>query len=499
MDIIINKYSKHTIPLICLSVLVGVFITSQITLRDFPNSGDEYSYLISAKLFSVGKLSVPSPNHKEFYDIFHIINDGKFYGKYSPGWPFFLMFGEFLGFPAIINMIFAILTLVVMYRLARELFSERIAKISLLLMATNSYFLFNSSSFFPHTSSQFFLLLFVYFYFKILKTEKSGSWFLLGIVLGISFLIRQLDAVVFGFCIFTHYIYFILKNKKICKDEIGKWGLFLLGFFLLFGLLLIYNYLQTGDPFLMPFVKYDPNEKLGFHYPYLASVKWAVENNIIYRIIFLNRWVPFFFVFMFLALFSSKRYSKEHLFLMFALFISILFAYFFYLFTPGNQYGPRYLYSSSFAIFILMAIGIEKVTIYKWKGYKWFLPGVLTLNIGLFIYLSILFHNQVNMRMELYDKVKKLNLSNAIVFLEDPCGSMPIEDLTRNGIYFNNSVLFVKSFDQENRLLMEDFPDRKYYLWRCDEIEFEGNKFIFHEGEAININCTLKPLIFEGS
>ena len=152
MDIMINKYSKHTIPLICLSVLVGVFITSQITLRDFPNSGDEYSYLISAKLFSVGKLSVPSPNHKEFYDTFHIINDGKFYGKYSPGWPFFLMFGEFLGFPAIINMIFAILTLVVMYRLARELFSERIARISLLLMATNSYFLFNSSSFFPHAS-----------------------------------------------------------------------------------------------------------------------------------------------------------------------------------------------------------------------------------------------------------------------------------------------------------------------------------------------------------
>ena len=92
-----------------------------------------------------------------------------------------------------------------------------------------------------------------------------------------------------------------------------------------------------------------------------------------------------------------------------------------------------------------------------------------------------------------------MNLSNAIVFLEDPCGSMPIEDLTRNGIYFNNSVLFVKSFDQENRLLMEDFPDRKYYLWGCDEIEFEGNKFIFHEGEAININCTLRPLIFEGS
>jgi hypothetical protein len=46
---------------------------------------------------------------------------------------------------------------------------------------------------------------------------------------------------------------------------------------------------------------------------------------------------------------------------------------------------------------------------------------------------------------------------------------MPVEDLTRNGIYFNSSVLFVKNFDQQNRVLMENFPLRKYYLWRCED------------------------------
>ena len=537
MNILINKYREHAVPLICLSVLVCLFITSQITLRDFPNSADEYSYLISAKLFSAGRLSVPSPSHQKFYDFAHIINDGQFYGKYSPGWPFFLMFGEFLGFPWVINMIFAVLTLVVTYSLARELFSEKIAKISLLLMATNSYFLFNSSSYFSHTSSQFFLLLFVYFYLKRLKTEKSGGWFLLGIILGISFLIRQLEAVVFGFCIFIHYIYFVLRNKKACSGEIVKgysgfpvekdpprstrrsrreqlstnaksekirknralrgelkrsahkpvsalkhlvkWGLFLSGFSLLFGIFLTYNYLQTGDPFLLPFIKYDPGDKLGFHYPYMTSLKSAIMDNIIYRIIHLNLWVPFCFVFMFLALFSSERYSKEYVYLMVTLFISILFAYFFYVFHPGNQYGPRYLYSSSFTIFILMAIGIEKIMTSKWYGYRWVLPGILTLNIGLFIYVSVLFANQVDMRMELYNKVKEAHISNAIVFLESPSGFMPVQDLTRNGIYFNNSVLFVKNFHQENRILMEDFPLRKYYLWRCEDR---------------SINCTLKRI-----
>ena len=249
------------------------------------------------------------------------------------------------------------------------------------------------------------------------------------------------------------------------------------GFSLLFGIFLTYNYLQTGDPFLLPFIKYDPENKLGFHYPYMTSFKLAIMDNIIYRIIHLNLWIPFCFVFMFLALFS--RYSREYVYLMVTLFISILFAYFFYVFNPGNQYGPRYLYSSSFTIFILMAIGIEKIVAYKWYGSRCFLPAILTLNIGLFIYVSGLFRNQVDMRMELYDKVKEAHISNAIVFLESPSGFMPVEDLTRNGIYFNSSVLFVKNFDRENKLLMEDFPLRKYYLWTCEDR---------------SINCTLKRL-----
>ena len=494
----VNKYYKNTTTLILLLASVCIFITNQITLRDFPNSGDEYSYLISAKLFSAGKLSVPSPDHKQFYDFFHIINDGKFYGKYSPGWPFFLMFGELLGFPGIINMIFAILTLIVMYFLSRELFSVRIAKISLLLIATNSYFIFNSSSYFSHTSSQFFLLLFVYYYLKNLETEKNSSWLFLGIILGTSFLIRQLDAIVFGFCIFIHYVFFSLKNTKGYKEEILKWGVFLSGFLLLLGLFLIYNYLQTGDPFLFTFTQYDPHDKIGLRQPYSASLKWAVSYNIIHRIKLLNIWIPFCFVFLFFALFSYKKYGKEILFLMFSIIVFLFFAYFFYLFSPGNQYGPRYLYSSSFAIFILMAVGIEKVATYKWFGYRWILPCILTLNICFFIYASVQFHKQIDMRMEVYDKVKKEDIINAIVFLESPCGSMLVNDLTRNGIKFDNSVLFVKSFKKTNRLLMEDFPDRDYYLWRCDEVKKKPNILLDHGGEALNVNCTLAPMIYEG-
>jgi len=73
--------------------------TALVTLRDFPNSADEYSYLISAQLFSEGRLWVPSPEPREFFNFFHVINDGRYYGKYSPGWPLILSLGVLLNTP----------------------------------------------------------------------------------------------------------------------------------------------------------------------------------------------------------------------------------------------------------------------------------------------------------------------------------------------------------------------------------------------------------------
>ena len=192
---------RHKLRFFCsvfLFVLVSIIFTSQLTLRNFPNSADEYSYLISAKLFAAGKLSVPSHIHKEFFNFIHIINDGDFYGKYTPGWPFFLMLGEKVNFPIISNLLFALFTIILIYFLAKDLFSENVARITLFLMATNSYFIFNSSSYFSHSSVLFFLLLFVFLYLRLNGSSSVRLWFMLGIILGIAFIIRPLDAVVFG-------------------------------------------------------------------------------------------------------------------------------------------------------------------------------------------------------------------------------------------------------------------------------------------------------------
>lgn len=490
----INRFInwRYFILFILIFSIVSIFFTNQIVLRDFPNSGDEYSYLISAELFSVGKLSVPSPKHREFFDFYHVINDGKFYSKYSPGWPFFLMFGKIIRFPMIINLIFGVLTLIVVYLIGKELFSEKIARLALLLMAISPFFIFNSASYFSHSSTLFFLSLFAYIYFKNLKSDKNVNWFSMGIIMGISFNIRQLEAIVIGACFLVHYIFVAIKSKTSIKP-IKKCLLFLAGFLILFGIFLLYNYLQTGNPFLMPFTKYNPRDKfLAFNNEYLNSFSWSLKNNLLKRSLYLNIWIPLCFLFMFIALCSKKEYK----YLMLAIFLFLLIAYVFYARSGVNQYGPRYLYSSSFAIFLLMGVGFEKLN--NKKIFDFVLLIIIILNLGFFVYASSLFHAQINERMEVYDKVKTQNISNAIVFLNcsrnSMCsGTMPAMDLTRNRIYFNNPVLYVHDLGKRNIVLMEDFPNRDYYSWNCQEIKFNYIKFLdFWEAE--NVNCKITEI-----
>src|SRR6185503_8855109 len=136
------------------------------TLRNFPNSGDEYSYYVSAEIFARGRLSVPSPPSREFFDFTHVINDGKFYGKYPPGWPALLAVGVRLGVPWLVNPLIGALTLLVIDRLARRHFSPAVATTALLMCAANPYFIFTSASYFSHSSCLLFTTLFLHFLFN---------------------------------------------------------------------------------------------------------------------------------------------------------------------------------------------------------------------------------------------------------------------------------------------------------------------------------------------
>jgi len=484
-----SKTKYYLITIILLSVLL-ISITNQITLRDFPNSADEYSYLISAQIFSTGKLTVSSHQYKEFFNFFHIVNDVKFYSHYPPGWPFFLMFGILIKLPMLINLIFGILTILVTFLIAKEIASERVAKIAALFMATSPYFIFNSASYFSHSSVLFFLALAILIYIKNEKSNKPLNWSLLGIALGIAFNIRPFDTMVIGTALGIYHIYSIIKNKKPIKKEIINGVSFLIALSVLLGIFLIYNYLQTNDPFLTPLQKNYPDAKFGFNRGHGQSLSWALENNLIKRSIKLNIWAPFCLILIAIGLIMKNNYKKKGL--LFFIFIALFTAYFFFALYQGNEYGPRYIYSSAFAIFVLSAMGIKRL---EERKYNRIFPLIICLNLILLVTFSFIYHTEINQRMELYNKVKEKSITNAIVFLNcnpyDWCsGGMPALDLTRNDITFNNSVLYVHNLNDYNANLMLYYPNRQYYLWNCEKISFQHIKLLDF-WLSKNINCTV--------
>ena len=265
-------YKSGYLPGIILFAAAAIIFINQYAFLDFPNSADEYSYQIMAQTFLKGKLSVPSPPLKEFFDFIHVINDGKFYGKYSPGWPFFLMFGFFIRIPMIVNLIFSLSAIIVVFFMAKEIFSERTAKVAIALMAVSPYVLFNGATYYSQPSVLFFLSLFTYLYMKGSASKNPRYFIAQGIILGIIFNIRQFDAVIIGSCIFVYEVANVMTKKKLLREMIRDMTLIAGPLLMLSVIFFFYNFVQTGDPLVSPYMKYDPKDRLRVQYKWIEFV-----------------------------------------------------------------------------------------------------------------------------------------------------------------------------------------------------------------------------------
>src|SRR5262249_35962004 len=163
--------------LVVLCILCSLIISFDI-FQDSIVSSDEWSYLIQAHIFSHGRLAVPSPMHREFFDHVHIVNNGRYYSKYPPGWPCLLAIGVFLGVPRLVNPVLGAGTLLLIYAIGKKLYTPQIALLAVLLALVSPYFLFNTASYFAHTASLFFVAL---LFFLLMKgwEERSCLYFFL--------------------------------------------------------------------------------------------------------------------------------------------------------------------------------------------------------------------------------------------------------------------------------------------------------------------------------
>lgn len=470
-------------------LLILCFVTTGIiaysVLDHIPHVEDSIAQLFQAKIFKMGKLCAPLPPHKEFFDYSNIINDDKWYSQYPPGHPLLLTLGLLLGAPWLIGPLLGTLSLFIFFLTIKTIYNDhRILYLSCSLMLLSPFFLFMSSNYMNHNSTMFFVLLFLYCYLRMFSSHSCLYAIISGLSLGYAINIRPLTAVAIGTPFICYLLYYIYKKRGV---QIKQIVCFCIAISLMVFLLLLYNKLTTGDPFLFGYQKnyqtlgFWGSSQLGPPHTLKGGVV-NTSNNLIGLNQYLFEWpIPsLIFIFILFTL-PVKKTRWEHLFLI-ACFIVIL-SYFFYWYQD-LCFGPRFYYSLSPFMIIFTVRGFLELP--NWLAKK----GCDRRRTEASLYLLVLFCFFYTFSLSLpslikkystdyrwitdkiHNAVKEQSITNAIVFIDvwkPAYVTGPNIILYGSGFQFNSpalndDVIYAMDLKDRNSELMKDFPNRQYYF-----------------------------------
>ena len=253
------------LPVVMASSFVLIFcgLFSALVFERVPHVNDEIAYLFQARLYQSGRLYAPSPCAREFFDFPHIINNGKWYSIYPPGYPLLLVPGLLVHAPWLLNPVLAALAIVLIFLLGKEIYGREVGRLAALLAAVSPWFLLMSSTLMSHTSSLFFNTLFLLLLFRFLRRPSPGLGLAAGASWGIAFLIRPLNALFFSL---VFLVYFALRLLRRPADGARRKAIALpVAALVSIGILLLYNELTTGSPFQMGYLeRYGPSYSVVF-------------------------------------------------------------------------------------------------------------------------------------------------------------------------------------------------------------------------------------------
>jgi Dolichyl-phosphate-mannose-protein mannosyltransferase len=457
-----------------LAAGISAMLIGQFIFQDFPFSGDEWSYFLQAEIFSRGRLQVDSPPHPRFFDVWAMVNNGKFYSWAPPGWPLLLLPGILLGVPWLVNPVLSALTLLIVYRLGELVYDRATSLLALFFMLFSPFFILHSASYLAHPSSLFFIALCVFFYARGIEKEASRDFFLAGLCGSMSFLIRPFDQVAIFSPLGAYLLLLVLKRKVAVRQLLWLAVSHTLGVLLM----LAYNYLQTGNPLTV-----------GYHVGYDGSLfdlrllgRQFIAEYLLHLLVWTFPFLPL------LALLyniwpgaTGRRSLTEQRWdtLLLLVFLSNVFWYAFVPFHYWAGYGPRYYYGSFFAVALLGARGaMALMNRLKTRAAGEVRVGFAAVALGICLTLSLSWvfpvklieaYRRIDARLALYHKVAEEKLQNAVVFIRSVDEEFAPWNLTRNTSDFRGTVLYVHDLGELNHLFIKQHPGRQFFRYEYDE------------------------------
>lgn len=466
------KREKKFLAIVFIVTLSITLIIRLWVVGTYPLISDEFSYLFEADLIAHGKIYAKSPPMPRFFRTQNIVNDGKWYSKYTIGWPLLLAGGKLLGIEWAVAPLCAAVSVLLLYLAAKAVLGKEEAFIAVIFLIVSPFFVLMSCTYFPHTASGMFTLALIYFMFKSFDSDSTKYTAGAGFSLLMLILIRPADAALVAMGLIPTLIYYLdYKNPvKFVKRYIPTVALAALGV----AVLALVNKAQTGDPLLFAFIKHTPEEKWGFgtfgHNPLRGL--W----DFFFAMLRGSFWVaPFLTLLSLFFLFSPGKQKKECRFLAVPILFFVLF-YFAYYSGGILEIGPRFYYPAFLILLFLASGGVfsaqREMEELRLPGYSGFALSVLLLT-SLFTAVGVLVPCTIDVGRQYVVNsrpVRKVHLEldvkpPALVFLRDnPDGENAV--LNRNWFDYQNAdqLLALYLTPPENQKLIDKFPERNVYM-----------------------------------
>ncbi|HPS29561.1 MAG TPA: hypothetical protein PLZ43_04855, partial [bacterium] len=324
----------------------------------------------------------------------------------------------------------------------------------------------------------------VYSYILSMDSKEWKYPMMTGAAIGWMTLIRPQNSVFLAVPFAIHALFRIREKGTISK------GLVLIASFIPFvALLLVYNWIYTGEFLLFKqdiYFNYSepgtfchrfgigtgcPNSnwidmpKEGVTWPYAFMVSYRRLAPLVVNLLL----HPLTLIFAVAAFILAKtKEDLKYLVYIFILFF-VSFAGYFFFFFDGNVFGPRYLYEVSFFLIILIAYGFYfacQFRILRVLSVSLIVAGLV---FQLFFVYPELYKSYEpgfwDTDAKLEQAVKTAKLKNAVVFVS-PLGLygsgftlMDLSDIDKNDIIYARDL-----GTKQNRRLMFEYPERNFYL-----------------------------------
>lgn len=450
-------------------VVVALALINRHVLLGFPNSGDEYVYLLQGQTLSAGRLSWPAAFSDVFATNYVATAGGQSFGTFPPGWPLALAIAIASGLPTwIVNPVVGAATLVLVWTFGSQLYGPRAGFVAAALLAVSPFFAFNAASYFSHPFCGALLLAAACL---AARDDRTAWWVpvLTGSLLGWAVLSRYFTGVVCAVPI----VWWLIRPGVARPRTLA---LLVCGGLPWVAGLMAYNHALSGDVWRLTTTT-------------LTVSRWFADgfalrgaDILASHVVRHLQWTPPVLVAAYLVCLRHAP-AASHRGLFAWLPAAMAGVLFFYMERGGNQYGARFHYEVYPFLLVFVAGHLFRAAQYvELPPRDRRLFGLLVVSVALmpvaFVVHAIVEREVIRERMHPFVRASALGLSGALVLVTGRVGtrrSMAAADLTRNDPALEGPVLFGLDPGPDQRCAVAArLPSRATYVYHWDTATSDG-------------------------